>query len=54
MKSGCVLRSVAGTDLSIEEISHAVGISDTSYFSRIFKKHCGVTPTQYRAEFNRI
>ena len=45
---------LTGTDLSIEEISHAVGISDTSYFSRIFKKHCGVTPTQYRAEFNRI
>ena len=45
---------LTGTELPIEEISHAVGIFDTSYFARIFKKHCGVTPTQYRAEFNRI
>ncbi len=42
---------LAGTDLSVEAVSKEVGIYDTSYFTRIFKKHCGVTPTGYRAEF---
>lgn len=45
---------LAGTDLAIEEISREIGIFDTSYFARIFKKHCGVTPTKYRAEFKKI
>ncbi len=44
---------LAGTENSIEQIAGAVGISDTSYFSRIFKKHCKVTPTEYRQEFRK-
>ena len=44
---------LAGTEISIEEIARAVGVSDTSYFSRIFKKHCKVTPSEYRQEFRR-
>jgi len=42
---------LAGTDMSIEEISKEIGIFDTSYFTRLFKKHCNLTPTGYRAEF---
>lgn len=42
---------LAGTDLSIEEISRKVGFSDTSYFTRIFKKYSNVTPSAYRKEF---
>lgn len=42
---------LAGTNLSIEEISKEIGIADSSYFTRMFKKHCKVTPTRYRLEF---
>jgi len=32
----------------IKEVSSLVGISDQFYFSRMFKKHFGVSPTDYR------
>lgn len=44
---------LAGTNLSIEQISKDVGIPDTSYFTRMFKKHCNITPSKYRSEFKR-
>ncbi|WP_339316302.1 helix-turn-helix domain-containing protein [Paenibacillus sp. FSL R10-2734] len=36
------------TELSIKEISSAVGISDPYYFSRLFKKMSGFSPSHYR------
>ena len=33
---------------SIKEVCMAVGYSDPNYFSRIFKKVTGKTPTEYR------
>lgn len=44
---------LAGTSMPISEISRSVGINDISYFARVFKKHCGVSPSQYRSEFNK-
>lgn len=35
--------------LNISEVSQEIGIMDASYFSRLFKKHTGLTPRQYRA-----
>ncbi len=44
---------LAGTTDTVEEIAKKVGIYDTSYFSRMFKKYCNLTPTEYRMEFNK-
>lgn len=39
------------TEKSILEIAMDVGINNQNYFSRCFKKHLGLTPTQYRNTF---
>jgi AraC-like DNA-binding protein len=40
------------TDLSITEIANMVGLEDSLYFSRIFKKQTGFSPSQYRNSMN--
>ncbi|HBG80680.1 MAG TPA: AraC family transcriptional regulator, partial [Porphyromonadaceae bacterium] len=35
-------------DKNIGEVAEACGFLDVAYFSRIFKKITGVTPTAYR------
>lgn len=35
--------------LSITEIALRCGFSDSNYFSRAFRKSCGMTPSQYRS-----
>ncbi|HWQ78140.1 MAG TPA: response regulator [Anaerovoracaceae bacterium] len=42
-----------GDELSIKEICYNIGYSDPNYFSRIFKKIVGVTPTEYKDERQR-
>ncbi len=37
--------------LSIKEIAAACGYSNGQYFSRAFKRHCGMTPGQWRSNF---
>lgn len=36
------------TDMTVDEIGNAVGMSDANYFSRRFKKIEGMSPSQYR------
>ena len=36
------------TDMSIEEVGAASGMSDANYFARSFKKMEGMTPGEYR------
>lgn len=38
------------TDLSIKEISFKLGFQDPLYFSRMFKKYMGDSPTDYKKE----
>ena len=40
------------TDFSIEKIAYTCGFSSTAYFSRIFKKEKGLSPTSYRKSLN--
>lgn len=36
------------SDLSVEEIALQIGFSNASYFSKVFKKHKGVSPLKFR------
>jgi len=38
---------IEGDNLSVSEIAYSVGFSTSSYFSKCFKQHYGVTPTDY-------
>ncbi len=37
------------SNLTVSEIAKTVGFEDQRYFSRVFKKHKGMTPTEFRA-----
>ena len=41
-------RLLANTDFSIIDIAVATGFEEQSYFSKVFKKYTGLTPTQFR------
>ncbi len=51
MRMAKAMELLSSTDLPLDKIAIAVGIPDTSYFSRVFKKYCGVPPGNYRAAF---
>ena len=53
MKMYKAMGMLASTDMPIEKIARDIGITDTSYFARLFKKHSSVTPSEYRAEFQK-
>ncbi len=38
------------TDLDVNEIAHRLGYEYENYFYTVFRKHYGVTPTEYRAK----
>lgn len=41
------------TNLPISEVAEQVGINDYNYFSRVFKKLVGISPTRYRKTYNK-
>ena len=49
---------LANMNLSVKEIADSLGYDDQHYFSYMFKKRCGMSPTQYRKkirlEYDRI
>lgn len=49
----CAKRLLRKPGCKIQEVALQAGFRDQRYFSRVFKKLCGVTPMEYRAEFFR-
>lgn len=45
-------RLLVDTDYNISQISEAVGYDNALYFSRLFKKHAGTSPSEYRKRIN--
>ena len=41
-------------EMSITEISYAIGIADAHYFSKCFKQKFGVTPTEWRRKMDTL
>ncbi len=39
---------LVSTDFSVSEVCYEVGFSDTSHFTKLFKKKYNLTPTEYR------
>ncbi len=49
IKASC--RLLAETPMSVSEISEEVGMGDVYYFSRIFKREKGCSPSRYRKDY---
>ena len=48
LRMGRAKEMLGDESLSMKEICAEIGYSDPNYFSRIFKKNVGLTPTEYR------
>jgi len=42
---------LTANDKSVSEIAHALGFENMSYFSRLFKRETGISPTSYKKKF---
>ena len=38
------------TAMPVQEVAERVGYTSASYFIKVFKKHCGKTPNQFRTD----
>jgi AraC-like DNA-binding protein len=47
-------RALETTDLSVEEVAHNVGYTDTSTFRRLFARTVGMSPSEYRRSFSKV
>ena len=45
---------LAGTQKSVSEIGFELGYNEKSYFSNVFKKKSGQTPTEFRDEMRKL
>lgn len=46
LREACLL--LAATGLSVREVALRVGLSNVPYFGKLFRRHLGMTPLQYR------
>jgi two-component system response regulator YesN len=45
---------LAMTTKPIKEIAAEIGYMDQNYFSRVFKKHTGMSPSAYRNKYKKL
>ena len=50
MSAACDL--LINTDMSVKQIAFLVGYSDPHFFSKLFKKHMGMSPKEYKQKFS--
>lgn len=54
IRHACSLLIATGKrEMNVKEIALQCGFSDPLYFSRIFHKHLGIAPSEYRASFRK-
>lgn len=46
IRQACLL--LKSSDMSMQEIGRAIGLSGSSYFCNLFKKHVGISPYRYK------
>lgn len=51
LRLGKAKEMLRSTDIKNSQIAREVGYNDSHYFSYIFKKNTGITPTEYRAQY---
>ncbi len=46
-------RLLQNTEMQIKEVGYDCGFNSISYFNQTFKRHCGISPRQYRMGFSQ-
>ena len=54
LRVNCAKRMLQFGDESVSEISRECGYDDTNYFSKVFKKHTGQTPSEFRRQMKGL
>lgn len=49
LRMGAARDLLHGTDMSVKQIGALVGYDDAHFFSRVFKKHVGISPQAFRS-----
>jgi len=53
IRMGHARRLLANSRLTVSDVAERAGYKDYFYFARMFKRHAGMTPTEYRADPTR-
>ena len=51
MRIEAAKRKLENTQENVNEITYRIGYEDSSTFRRLFKKHTGISPREYRDKF---
>jgi len=51
LRLDCARRELTTSNAPLVEIAASAGFFDQSHFSRVFKRHTGLTPTEFRRHF---